>query len=312
MLSTNNTLANIKSKIDELVKDGMMVYNLYFEEQILYRIGFYKTDIYTYYFDTKLHEKKIYFNDSFNIMDIYSLYQFDHELRSLIINLCTCVEMKFKVFISNCIYDISSGKEYLDISNFKNEKHYKDLIYHVNRKRISEDISSHINDNTKYTCNTKLHIYLICELLTFGEISKMYGNLQNGLKKKIIMDNYNNRDVTKSWLYVDGWLKSICDMRNICAHNGKLFDWKNTFKNEISLPRINKYKEYKNQRGSLFSILLVTKLLFEDKYFIESDNTWNLFIDNLDNCINKYTFSCKDFNPLDYMGFPSDWIVRLS
>ena len=58
MLSTNNTLANIKSKIDELVKDGMMVYNLYFEEQILYRIGFYKTDIYTYYFDTKLHEKK--------------------------------------------------------------------------------------------------------------------------------------------------------------------------------------------------------------------------------------------------------------
>lgn len=50
-------------------------------------------------------------------------------------------------------------------------------------------------------------------------------------------------------------------MRNICAHNGKLFDWKDTFKHEVTLPNIDKYKEYKNQRNSLFSTLLVTKLL---------------------------------------------------
>lgn len=311
MLSENNTFSNIKSKIDELVTDGMVVSNLSLDEQVLYKIGFYKIDIYTYYFDNKLHEKKLYFNDSFNIMDIYTLYQFDHELRNLIIKICTCIEMKFKVFISNCINDSCYCNKYLEMSNFKSEKHYKDLIHHIKKKKSSSNMLNYISNNTKYTCNTELPIYLICELLTFGEISKMYGNLQNNLKKKIITDNYSNRDVTKNWLSVDGWLKSICDMRNICAHNGKLFDWKDTFKNEVSLPNVDKYKVYKNQRSSLFSILLVTKLLFEDRFLIENNN-WNLFIDDLNNCINKYTFSNKNFTPLDYMGFPEDWMIKLS
>ena len=67
----------------------------------------------------------------------------------------------------------------------------------MNKKRISENISNYIRDDIKYTCDTKFTIYLICELLTFGEISKIYGNLQSNLKKKIIMDNYNNKDVPK-------------------------------------------------------------------------------------------------------------------
>lgn len=67
----------------------------------------------------------------------------------------------------------------------------------MNKKRISENISNYIIDDIKYTCDTKFTIYLIYELLTFGEISKIYGNLQSNLKKKIIMDNYNNKDVPK-------------------------------------------------------------------------------------------------------------------
>lgn len=307
----DSTFSSIKSKIDELVTEGMVVSNLYLEEQVLYKIGFYKIDIYTYYFDSNLHEKKLYFNNPFNIMDIYSLYQFDHELRNLIIKICTFIEMKFKVFISKCINDSCDCSKYLEISNFKNEKHYKDLIHHIKKKKLSTNMLNYISNNVKYTSNTELPIYLICELLTFGEISKMYANLQNNLKKKIIIDNYSNKDITKNWLAVDGWLKSICDMRNICAHNGKLFDWKDSFKNEVSLPNVDKYSDYMNQRNSLFSILLVSKLLFEDKFLID-DNTWNVFIYDLSKCVDKFRFSNSDFTPLDYMGFPKDWISKLS
>lgn len=95
-------------------------------------------------------------------------------------------------------------------------------------------------------------------------------------------------------------------MRNICAHNDKLFDWRSTFKNKFFLPKIPMYNPFKNNRDSLFIALVISKLLMNDKYNIKNYD-WSIFVNRLEGCINRYSFDNSDFGPLVYMGFPTNW-----
>jgi len=134
----------------------------------------------------------------------------------------------------------------------------------------------------------------------------MYGNLHDKIKESIIKENYNNKDVTKNWKSVKGWLKGVTDMRNICAHNNKLFDWSSTFKNPFALPETAVYEPFENNRDSLFTALVISKLLMNDKYNINNYD-WSIFINRLEYCMYRYTFNNSNFDPLVYMGFPTNW-----
>jgi abortive infection bacteriophage resistance protein len=59
------------------------------------------------------------------------------------------------------------------------------------------------------------------ELTSLGGLSRLYGNLKNNLKiKDTIAQEYGAVNHT----YLPSWLQSITQIRNICAHHGRLWN----------------------------------------------------------------------------------------
>ena len=217
--------------------------------------------------------------------------------------------MRFKVYIGNYIGSTYGGNGHRIEENFYNTSTFNNFVNNIVDKKDKEPTIYYCSSNDKkfyYNNAHKFPVWLVCQQLSLGELSKMYGNLQNEIKENIIKENYNNKDVTKNWDHVRGWLKGVTDMRNICAHNDKLFDWRSTFKNEFFLPKIPKYTPFENNRDSLFIALVISKFLMNDKYNIKNYD-WSIFINKLEDCIYRYSFDNSDFDPLVYMGFPNNW-----
>ena len=59
------------------------------------------------------------------------------------------------------------------------------------------------------------------ELTSFGGLSKLYGNLRNDLPEK---DTIAKEFGAVNHTYLPSWLQSIAQIRNICAHHGRLWN----------------------------------------------------------------------------------------
>lgn len=306
-------LLSIDEQIQELSSQGIEYANINIAKDILLTIGSYNINVYTFSYDKSKHKEFKYFGDKVDIIDIYRLYNFDSELRNIVIDIATNIEMKFKVYIGNYIGSTYGANGHRIEENFYNTSTFNNFVNNIVDRKNKEPTIYYCSSSDKefYSNTHNFPVWLVCQQLTLGELSKMYGNLQDKIKESIIKENYNNKDVTKNWKSVKGWLKGVTDMRNICAHNNKLFDWKSTFKNPFALPETKVYAPFKINRDSLFIALIISKLLMNDKYDIKNDD-WSIFVDRLKKCIDNYSSDNSDFDPLIYMGFPTNWKDILS
>jgi abortive infection bacteriophage resistance protein len=79
----------------------------------------------------------------------------------------------------------------------------------------------------KYTSEKHLPVWMATELLGFGVLSKMYGNLRTGLRKKIAREFGQPESVFVSWLH------AMNAIRNICAHHARLWNRELAVKPEL-------------------------------------------------------------------------------
>jgi abortive infection bacteriophage resistance protein len=59
------------------------------------------------------------------------------------------------------------------------------------------------------------------EVASFGLLSKLYGNLKPGVKSK---DMIAQELGTVNHTFLKSWLQSISQIRNVCAHHGRLWN----------------------------------------------------------------------------------------
>lgn len=89
------------------------------------------------------------------------------------------------------------------------------------------------------------------------------------------------------------WIQSLVEVRNICAHYGRLYNL--PLRHTVPLPQEN--FKYQQKQNKIFPIILVIKKLCPTK------NQWNSFYSSLKNDISAYKHVIK----LSYMGFPNNW-----
>ncbi|MZK52021.1 Abi family protein [Clostridium beijerinckii] len=252
------------------------------------RHNYYRLSGYAKYFYNK--ERNFIKETSFD--DIYNLYLFDGELRSLIQNLTEEIELNFRSYIASYIADNFGPLGYLDSTNFFDSDHHKDFDDIVKIKVNQYKDKPFIKWNTEHH-GSDLPIWILVEILSFTNLSMLYSNLIIEDQKNIIFRNYSSRAVTSNAIDVKDWIHSICDVRNICAHYEKLFNL-----NSIWLKMPKEYKSEKN--NTLFALLLICKELILDEL------KWTKFIQDLDYIINKYNIKISYLS-----GFSPDWRNRL-
>jgi abortive infection bacteriophage resistance protein len=185
-------------------------------EETLLDIGYYRLGFYSYYFqDRKTHQ----FTTHVNFNDIIKLYYFDFDMKMLLLRYIYRIEVHFRTqllyYASNHYHENNAwyvDSKIVDSSIFKEFN----TIYFNLKTKNKNLIKHHVN----YPCDYA-PAWKVFEFLTFGQTFKFFSNLKNEELKKQISGVYGFRDV--SLLY--NYFISIINIRNICSHNGVLFDY---------------------------------------------------------------------------------------
>ncbi|MCR5084857.1 MAG: Abi family protein [Succinivibrionaceae bacterium] len=144
--------------------------------------------------------------------------------------------------------------------------------------------------NTKY--NSKFPIWVAVELFSFGQLSSLYSIMKSKDRKEIA----RQYDCSPNDLGV--WIQCLVEVRNICAHYGRLYNLPLRFKPPLPLA----YQKYYRAQNKLFPVIVVLKLL------LLSHGQWNSFFEILNGLMNKY----KHVVNLSFIGFPPEWEMVLS
>lgn len=136
--------------------------------------------------------------------------------------------------------------------------------------------------------------FVLVKILTLGELSRLYTMLKQ----------VDRQSISKEFKISDKLLKQIMKnmtmIRNICAHNDRLFSFHSKFL--ITFKIIDKDYDNKDKSTNIYMIMKSMKLLLGDDKGKEFEN---LIINGIENLKSK--IKSIDYNIILYlMGFPTN------
>lgn len=246
------------------------------------------------------------FRNETTLEEIYSLYEFDRKIRIIFLEYILLIERKIDTYIA---YEFSKNyghKNYLIPENFNVSNKNKELIH-----KFINDINLEISHQYKNANKMIIHylntykyipLWVLIRILSFGKVSKFYSFMkqkeQNNISRKF--------NIQSETLKV--YLINLGNVRNICAHDEKLYDIR--LKNRINITDFHRMLELtrKNNKTTyatrdLFSVIIILKILLEKDVFNEFYNSIIKTIKILDNQLS----TIKIDKILYKMGFPKNY-----
>ena len=222
-------------------------------------------------------EKKDVYKSDIAFEDIVSLYEFDFEIRSIILKCILKIENIIKTKLAY-YFSEKYNQEY----NYLNIHNYNDNIKSV---KIIADISNIIKVNMVGSKNEEMKnileyylekhqnipLWVLIKKFTFGKLSKFYSALIEEIQFKICNDieEFYLKEYNKSISMNNETLSQILEfiniVRNICAHNEKLYNIKYKKIKNISYSHIRR-----NCQGKFFDVIIILKIFLPKKEFEEN------------------------------------------
>ena len=279
---------NPSELLDYIISKGILVNN---KEDALNKMKTYSyysiINTYKDVFKNKNHEYKK--NVSFD--EIYALFEFDKNLRSIFLKYSLEIEMILKSLLAETISPKYGIKDYLIKENFDDKVEEAIIIESINviEKEIKKQIGKH--EAVTHYMNEYEFVppFVLTKILTFGELSRLYVMLKQPDRQRI-SKNFRLSDKVLKQIIVN-----ITMIRNICAHNDRLFSFHSKFR--ISFKYIQ--KNYNEKSVNIYMIMkCMESLLPQDKK--------NEFVKLINNEIKTLDYKLKSIkidNILNIMGF---------
>lgn len=240
------------------------------------------------------------------LKEIYSLYKFDIDLRMIFLKYTLLLERKFDTYIAYEFSKKYGHKDYLKENNFentqKNNIRIVKLIHDINTNMMEQLNNGNKMLNHYINQYGYVPLWVLIRIVTFGQVSKLY-SLMKQTDQNNIARNFSVREKNLK-IYIN----NLAIIRNICAHDEKLFDIR--LKKSISITNIHtKYNlslknvSYCNGFKDLFSIVIIFKELLDYDEFEEFYNEIIKLIEKLEKNIHSIKFE----NILNKMGFPINY-----
>ena len=282
-----DTVADIKpflsyeQQIQHLSDIGLIIENKDFAISVLSEINYYRL-VNAYSLGLYVNdEKKGRYKDGVTFFQIYDLYRFDTDLRHILSEQLEEFEILFRTKVAYYIGLHYGALGYIFKENFESEQHHNEFMdefYREKERQSKSPIVKHHNENY----DGSMRIWTVVEILSFGTVSKLYKNM-----------NYDDRvEIAKDFgvgeVYLKSWLRSFVEIRNICAHYGRLYN-----KQLLFPPKLFKGLSFSNNR--IFSVLFLLKR------YISPEN-WVSQMLKL-----KRTIEQHKSVDLQQIGFPENW-----
>ena len=216
----DKTSTTVKQQIALLQQRGLIIKDVVQAEHFLSNISYYR--LAGYWWPMQRDKINHVFKTNSKFEDVIALYNFDRELRLLIFDIIERVEIGLR---TKLIYKLSHEFDpwwFQDTSLFIDPR---ELVKTLNSlsDEIERSKDTFIKDHLK-RYNTDMRFppaWKTLEIATFGNLSKLYGNLKPNVRSKDVIAFELN---TVNHTYLPSWLQSIAQIRNVCAHHGRLWN----------------------------------------------------------------------------------------
>lgn len=263
-----------------------------FAENTLERINYYRLRGYT--LTLMDPEKEDKFLDGASFDELLSLYEFDRRMRHLLHGVLETLEIAFRTHITYHIAHSYGPLGYENKEIFINDKFHADFLNKLKDELRKGQTSELFIRHHFERYNGKFPIWVAIEVISFGSLSKLYRNLNPEIKQAI-GNIYNDTP----YLYIESWLQTLSNIRNTCAHYGRLYNKRLTFKPKL----FTQEKRFIDNERLFSAVYIIVKLL--------NKTEGSRFITDLEALMLEYE-NVIDFTRIGFTGQWRDQLVAVN
>lgn len=285
----------IEEQIDILLSRGLTINDELQARDFLLHNNYYRISGYS----LTLRKNDI-FSKSATFQNIVDIYNFDHELRHIILQYLEVIEVQMKSIYAYEFTKVHGPTGYLDESFFTNKNKHKEIIGKANQQKTlrlpHEAYLKHfVND-----LQEDIPLWAYVDLLTISDISFLYSISEPPIKDAVA--HTFGLTMSKGASILGSYMHSMTIIRNLCAHGSRIYN--RLFEQKPSLNKKEKSLLIKNNKGEIDNahfygfLLIMKRILPADKF--------NEMKKSIIALTQKYPFV-----RMDYYGFRSDWQQKL-
>jgi len=264
---------------------------------VLTQINYYRLSTYLYTFRDSTDN----FFPGTSLKQILRLYEFDHELRILLIDIIEGIEILVRSRLAY-FFALKHGPfAWKDPNLFPNFNliyddfaRWQDKLTEQTRRsreqKSNEDTVVHFFK--KYgDVHDRLPVWILVEIMDFGSTLSFYRGVESDIRKNVARSFDQPEEVVLSWLL------SLNTVRNRCAHHARLWNWQLGI--SIKLPNVRKYPEWdlpwlsnRELASVLYVCAWISKKLVSKDYWLERARS----------LLRRY----QDVS-LNHIGMPEEW-----
>ena len=232
--------------------------------------------------------------DNVTFEEIYALYDFDKNLKSIFLKFALEIEQVIKSLIANVVSEKYGVKDYLKCDYFDqyaDKDSINNLILSI-ESEIDKNYGKHAAINHYIDSYGFVPPFVLVKIMTMGQISRYYGLLKQN----------DRQTISKYFKISDKLLKQILLnvtlVRNFSAHNNRLYTFHSKF--FISFKSINKTYDASDRLTNLYMVMKCMERLLDNNKKQQFINQVNNDIEELNKKLNAIGIDTI----LKIMGFP--------
>ncbi len=280
-------------QIDQLIARGIQIGDKKLAAEQLSCISYYRLSAYWYPFRLRDGKGQVLNQmiPNTEFAEIIALYEFDHQLRILILDAIERVEVAIRTQVTYHLSHTYGAFGHTHAHNFHPQFAHSAWLTNIEdeTKRSNDEFIRHYK--SKYEGFPTIPLWMLTEVMSLGSLSRLYSGLKNE-DKKVVSQHFgvHHKRLTD-------WLHTLTYIRNICAHHSRLWN------RELAIrPDQVKEKEWKApttpRNDRIFYILLMLRHLLNAT---NNSHDWTVQIDQL---IEPFS---KEVKWRAAMGIPENW-----
>ena len=216
-------------QIDLLIRRGLRIADRARARHYLQHINYYRLRAYWLPFEqTTTNSSDHAFAANADFDTVLAIYDFDRELRLLLIDAIERVEISLRARLANVLSLRYGPFAHEDAAHFHNAHSWRLCLDELGKEfaRSRETFAEHYRSQYPHLHTPPL--WVACELMTLGHLSRWLQNLRIPRDRQDIADTYGlDEKVLASFAH------HLTIVRNHCAHHGRVWNRKHSLKMRI-------------------------------------------------------------------------------
>lgn len=215
-------------QIEHLISRGLAIPDKVEAAHYLAHLNYYR--LRAYWLPLESDSKQHIFKEGASFDQALDLYVFDRKLRLLVLDAIEQIEVSLRTQWAYLLAHRYGSHAYTDRRYFKSPSRHAKSLAHL-CDEVSRSDETFIEHYRRTYTNPKLPpVWVVCEVLTLGQLSRWYDNLAKPSDRQAIASSYGlDEKILCSFFH------HLSIVRNLCAHHSRL--WNRRFVFTPKLPK---------------------------------------------------------------------------